>query len=115
MTHDDYVEILKDTLLKQALESSYSYIISKATFLAWGPLAPILKFILEKILIVFITKTELAIYLQFTDFRVSSQGREFSKAIEVNMKAQKSGNKKEIEIAEKYLKDSFRDLVKLTN
>ena len=115
MTHDEYVEILKDNLRKRAVKQAFDFIISKVTFLAWGPLGPLLNFVLGKVIDVFIDQTELATYLLYTDFRVSRQSNNYSDALIANHEAQKNGTPEEKQIAEKNLIDAFRNFVKLTN
>lgn len=115
MTQDQYVQMLKDFLLKNAVKSAFEFIVSKAAWLGWGPLGPIVKLILEKVLVVFLNHTELATFMLYTDFRVSRQGREFSEAAMNNWEVQKNGTAEEKEKAEKLLIDSFRKFVKLTN
>ena len=115
MTHDQYVEMLKDFLMKRAVASATKYLVSKFTFLAWGPFGPLLEFVLKKVMKIFLEHTELAIFMKFTDFRVSRQGRAFSEAVERNYEAQKNGTPEEKEKAEQNLKDRFREFVKLTN
>lgn len=115
MTYDDYIDSMKSYLLKKTVESSFKYIISKAAFLAWGPLAPLVKMVLEKIIWVLINKTELALFMKFIDVRVDRQGRDFYAALERNHAAQNGGDPNEILLAEKALEDNFRNLVKLTN
>lgn len=115
MTHDDYINTLKGYLLKKMVKSSLKYILVKAPFLAWGPLGYITELILEKLVSIMINQTELALFLKFTDFRVSRQGKVFHNAILRNQTAQKGGNPDEIKIAEQELKDTFRDLIKFTN
>lgn len=115
MTHDQYVEILKDTLKKQALKSAIKYIVSKVAFLGWGPLGPLLKFLVGKMLTVFIDHTEIAVYLLYTDFRVARQGKDYNEALIANSEAQKNGTPEQKAQAEQNLKDSFIRFVKLTN
>jgi len=115
MTYDQYVEQIKSFLLKQLVDKVYDIIITKITFLSWGPLGPLLKIILEKIIEIILYETEMAIFFLYTDLRVNAQGRKFYDAIEANMEAQEGGNEEDKQRTEKELIDSFRELVKLTN
>lgn len=115
MTRDEYVQTLKDTLQKQLLKSVYSSLISKVTWLAWGPLGPITKKMLEMLISLIIEETELSIYLAFTDFRTSRQGRRFLEASIQNQQAQRSDDPNAKKKAEENLKATFRDLIKLIN
>lgn len=115
MSHDDYINTLKGYLLKKMVKSSFTYILAKAPFLAWGPLGYITQLILEKLISMLINETELALFLKFTDFRVSRQGKVFHNAMLRNQTAQKGGNPDEIKLAEQELKDTFRSLVSFTN
>lgn len=114
MSHDEYVEMLKDTLLRQLKNSVVKALLTKFAFLSWGPLGPLVSLVVGKILEIAIYQSELVIYLLYTDFRVAKQGRDFNKALEANLEAQKNGNEDEKLKAEQNLKDSFRNLAKLT-
>tara|TARA_Y100000310_G_scaffold243676_1_gene248251 strand:- start:22114 stop:22461 length:348 start_codon:yes stop_codon:yes gene_type:complete len=115
MTRDEYIDLLKDTLQKQLLKSVYSSLLSKVTWLTWGPLGPLTKKMLEIVISIIIRETELTTYLAFTDFRTSRQGRKFLEASIKNQEAQRSEDPNAKKEAEKNLKDAFRDLIKLTN
>jgi hypothetical protein len=115
MTRDEYVELLKDTLQKQILKSAYSSLLSRVSWLAWGPLAPLTKKMLELLISFIIKETELSIYLAYTDFRTSRQGRRFLEASIKNQEAQRSDDPNAKRLAEDNLKSAFRDLVRLTS
>lgn len=114
MTHDEYVEILKSTLLRQAKKSILKVIFKKFSLLAWGPIGPLVGFVVEKVLEIAIYQSELAIYLLYTDFRVARQGKDFNKALEANLEAQKNGSPDDIKKAEDDLKIAFTNLTRLT-
>lgn len=115
MTHDDYVNALKSHLKKIVVKQVVKFIFSKLTFLAWGPLAPIVNFLVGKIISIAINQTELAIFIKYIDIRTTKQGRDFYSAIEMNEQAKIGGNKDEQEKSEEKLKDTFRDFIRLTN
>lgn len=114
MNRQEYVDAIKTQLINRSIKSAYSYLISKIAFLAWGPLAPLIKLVLERILKIFIYKTELAMFFKFVDLRTSEQGRAFSEALINNHKVQEHGSEEEKKIAEENLKNTFDNLVKLT-
>lgn len=115
MTFDQYIEEAKSFLLKRAVNKVFEVIISKITFLAWGPLGPLVKYILSKIIKIAIYESEMAIFFLYTDIRVNAQGRAFYDSIEDNLNAQNGTDEEAKKHAEKKLIDSFRELVKLSN
>lgn len=115
MTHADYVDGLKNTLLWLIPEQAFKFIVGKFAFLAWGPVGWLLKFFLEKITMVIIYKTDMAIFITFIDVRSSTQGRAFHDAIEENIRAQRDGTEEDKRAAKSLVIDRFRNFVKLTN
>ena len=115
MKYSDYVGALKDYFIKMAIDKSYEYLINKFVLLQWGPLGPIIKLFLKKIVIIIVEQTGVEIYFKYTDFRVSREGRKFYKALVENKQAQEGGNENDVKKAEENLKKSFRDLITLDN
>jgi hypothetical protein len=115
MKHDEYVEVLKSTISKLVIKSATEIVFKKVAFLAWGPLGPLTSYLIEKLVGIIINETELAIFLKYTDFRISKQGKIFSEAAIKNSEAQKNGSEDEKKKAEEELINSFRAFVKLTN
>lgn len=115
MKFDDFVNILKEELLKSLVKSSTTWLVSKLPFLGWGPLAPILNLFLTKFLKFLIYESEMACYFLFVELRVNKQGKDFYNALEAKFKAIEGGNPDEIKKTEKDAIDAFRNLVKLTN
>ena len=115
MKYSDYIEALKDYFIKTAVKKSHEYLLNKFVILQWGPLGPIVKLFLKKIVTIIVRETGLEIYFKYTDFRVSREGRKFYGALVKNREAQEGGDKDEIEKAEINLKRSFHDLITLDN
>ena len=115
MTLDEHVDLLKSYLLKSLLKASTTFVFSKLTFLAWGPLGALTELALEKLLTFLINETELAAFFAYTDFRVSAQGRTYYDAILDNQAAQQNGSENDKKRAETNLKNAFRELIRLTN
>lgn len=115
MTYDDYVDSVKSYFVKTATKKALAYIVGKAAFLAWGPLGYLTKLVVEKVMLAIVDEGELLIFFKFIDFRTSKQGREFHDALVKNQETQKNGTSEEKQNAENNLKDTFRELVKLTN
>lgn len=108
--HDKFVQELKRQAVKKAYKSALSYILSKAPFLAWGPLGPIFSYFLEKIIWVVVNKTEMATFFKFVDFRVDAQGRDYHDAITRVINAK---SPEELEYAQKLADERFDRLVSL--
>jgi len=115
VTFDQYIEEAKSFLLKCAVNKVFEVLISKFTFLAWGPLGPLVKYILGKVLKIAIYESEMAVFFLYTDIRVNAQGRKFYRDIEANLTAQNGEDEEAKKNAEQNLIDSFRNLVKLTS
>lgn len=115
MNHQDYVNMLKETVLKQTLETTLNIIFAKIPFLAWGPIGPLVSLAVKHVLKIAINQTEMAIYMKFIDMRVSNQGKAYNKAMEEHHRAQKEGTDEEKRIAEENLKSTFTNLIVLTN
>ena len=115
MTLDEHVETLKEYLLKSLLSASTSFVFSKFSFLAWGPLGTLTEMVLKKFLVFLINETELAAFFAYTDFRTSAQGRRYYDAILDNQVAQQNGSENDKKRAETNLKNAFRELVRLSN
>lgn len=115
MKHSDYVDFLKSYLFKTITKKAFTVIITKLPFLAWGPLAPLLQLIIDKLVGIILDQTELAVFMKYIDIRTTLQGRDFYKAMEDNQLALKNGSDNDKKIAEQNLKDTFRAFVKLTN
>lgn len=115
MNHDEYVRFLKDTAISQAKKGVLKIIFSKLPFLTWGPLGSLVGLAVGKVLEIAVNQTEMGAFFYFTDLRVSRQGRDYQEALEENMEAQKNGTDQDKAKAEEKLKNSFRELVKITN
>lgn len=115
MTLDEHVDLLKDYLLKSLLKASTTFVFLKLPFLAWGPLGSLTELALKKLLTFLINETELAAFFVYTDFRTSAQGRTYYEAIRDFRAAEESGKENDKKRAETNLKNSFRELVRLSN
>lgn len=73
------------------------------------------QFVLKKLLTFLLNETELAAFFIYVDFRTSSQGRTYYDAIKDYKVAQETGSDKDKKRAETNLKNSFRELVRLSN
>ena len=115
MTFDDYIKQAKAFILKRAVKQVFKILVTKLPFLSWGPVGPLVQFLLKIVIKLAIYETDMSIFFLYTDVRVNAQGREFYQAAEDNMRVQKEGTEQEKKDAEKFLIDSFRNLVKLSN
>lgn len=115
MKHSEYIGILKDTLTKLVIKSATSLVFKKIPFLAWGPIGPLVSGIIEKFVIMLFNETEMVIFLKYTDFRISRQGKEFSEAAIRNFEIQRTGSEDEKRKSEEELISAFRNFIKLAN
>jgi len=76
---------------------------------------PIVGIIANKLFTFLADQTELAVFFNYIDTRVSEQSREFERAALENYKIQKSGTAKERRDAEEALWASFVAFARLTN
>lgn len=113
MTHAEYVNILKGTLQKLLLNSVLTFLYAEVPLLSVPPLKNILSFFINKIISILLNQTELAIFLRYTDIRVSQEGKAFNDAVLKNHEAQTQGDENARKIAEKNLMDTFRIFAKL--
>lgn len=109
MTHDEYVKMLKDYVLKTATKKVVGLLISKFAILGWGPFGYITKIVVEKVIKKALYETEMGLFYAYTDFRVNHQGREFYNKL---VKWNSEGQNHELE---EDLINSFRKLIKFTN
>lgn len=113
MTHADYIESIKSSILKLGKEKVLEFIFSKLVFLSYGPLGILTSMIVDKVLTIFINEAETRLFFAYIDTRTNSQGLDFSDKAIANFKAQQNGTEDEKKIAEKALMDSFRNFASL--
>lgn len=109
LTHEDYVNMLKDTALKMGKKALKDKALKVVPFLFWGPLGPITEIVIGKVVETVIIQSELVAFYYYIDLRTSSQGRAFSRAAHANYKAQQSGTEEEKKKAEKDLIEAFNN------
>jgi hypothetical protein len=104
MKREEYLEIIKETLLKAVKKSFMEAVIKRLPFLALPVINPILGAIVGKVLEILLNETELRVSYLYTDFRVNQEAKSY---IEM-ANGYKNGT-----VKEKDLIDSFRKFVKL--
>jgi hypothetical protein len=115
MTHQQYIDSLKSTILELGKKTVLNWIFSKFTLLAWGPLGLLVGMVVEKVLTIFINESETAIFFQYIDMRTDLQGKDFSEKAIANFNAQRMGTNEEKKIAEANLINSFRAFASFNN
>ena len=113
-THDEYVKTLKSTFINLGKKAAVAKITKAIPFLALGPMSALTSMAVEAILTIVVNETETGLFFIYTDMRVNSQGRDFSKAALHNFKMQQSGTKEQKDEAEKALITAFNKLVKFS-
>jgi hypothetical protein len=114
-THQQYVDSIKESAVSMGKKSLVAYLTKKAPFLFVPVIGPVVSLILGKVVEILVRETEYAIFFQYIDMRVDSQGRAFSEAARKNAEAQRSGTPEQKASAEKELIEKFRALVILRN
>lgn len=104
MKREEYLKIVKETLIKTAKKSLMEAVIKRLPFLALPVLNPIFGAIAGKIIEIVINETELRVSYLYTDFRVNKEADEYIKM---------ANGYKDGTVTEKDLIDSFRKFVKL--
>lgn len=113
MTHDQFIKLLQERIKGQMTKSVLDILLKKFAFLSWGLLAPLLEKFLNYVFSLAVDKTELKVYLEYTDFRVTKQGNEFHQALITNQIAQKEGSDEQKKAAENGLKTALLNLISL--
>lgn len=72
-----YVDAIFAFVLAQLKKGAVTYIISIIPFLAWGPLAPILSFVIGKIIDRGAVEGKIRVFFEKCDIRCSSQAIDF--------------------------------------
>lgn len=111
----EYIDAVKSSFVSLAKKQVILALVKQFAFLAWGPAAPLLSILVEKILTIAVNSTETGIFFMYVDFRVSQQSRDFSKAALENYQIQISGTQEEKNEAEKKLIKTFDDFVKFSH
>lgn len=113
MSHAAYSAALRESALLLAKRLTMQFIVGRFPFFAWTVPNFVLGMVVGKVLEIAITKTELALFFEYVDFRTSRQGRAFWNSVETLRDAQGRGDAKEIEQAEAWVIRDFENLVKL--
>ena len=115
MTRDEYVASIKSSFVTLGTKAAMGYLVTQMPFIA----EPIMYKLVETLVYEMMTKVvnggELAIFFQYTDFRVNQQGNAFVQAALKNHQAQLSGTEEEKQRAETELIDRFAEFASLTN
>ena len=83
MNRKDYIDSIKSVFISMLTKAAIRVLVTRLPFLAWGPIAPVVAFVVEKIITKAAKEAEIGVYFAYVDMRVSSQGREFTeKALE---------------------------------
>lgn len=115
MTRDEYVELIKSYALSFGTKAVLKVLVSKIPWLAGSIINPILGFIVEKVLQVFIYEAETRIFFAYTDLRCDAQGRAFVEAVKQKQEILLNGTEEQKREAEEKVKLAFKSLVKLTS
>jgi hypothetical protein len=113
--HSEYVEIIKKTATDIAVKAILGALLKEVPFLFWGPLGPLTKVVITKVVTIAYQQGEMAVFFKYIDMRVDAQGSAFSAAAIRNFKAQQSGTEDEKKKAEADLIIAFKSFAKLSN
>lgn len=115
MKHSEYVEVIKKTATDIGVKIILRELLLEVPFLFWGPVGPLTKLIVTKVVTKAFHEGEMAIFFQYIDMRTDLQGRRFSQAAINNAIAQRNGTPDEKKKAEAELILAFKSFVKLSN
>ena len=113
MTNQEYVDMLKSSLLTSLKKIVMELIVKKLPFLGNFFFNPFVSLIVGKILTMAIESAEMGAFFLYTDMRVTQQGRAYEAAAVANKIAQQSGTPAQKKLAEENLIKCLRDLVRL--
>jgi hypothetical protein len=102
-------------MLSLGKEVVSNYILSRLPNILLGISNPIVHFVVEKILYVFIYKVETSALFYYIDIRTAHQSDEFIKAAQNNKALQMTGTQEQKDEAKKLVISSLRNLAKFTN
>ena len=115
MKSKEYSEIIKKTFIDIGTKEVVSFATKNLPFLFLPIFNPISKYIINKVIVVLVEKTEVGLFFAYTYLRVDQQGRNFSDAAMNNHRVQLEGNEDEKKQAESDLISSFRTFAKFTS
>jgi hypothetical protein len=115
MKHSQYVEIIKSTVTDVAIKKILEALLMEAPFLFWGPLGPLTRMLVSKVVTKAYEQGEMAIFFKYIDMRVDSQGRKFSEIAIKNHYVQQHGTEDEKKKSEQELIIAFKSFVKFSN
>lgn len=114
MTRDDYVASIKSAFITVGSKAVEGILIGYFPFLASPFLAPVMNWMVEKVMTDLADGGELAAFFIYMDFRVTAQGRAFSDAAAKNQEALKNGTDAEKAQAKIALMQAFADFARLS-
>lgn len=115
MKHSEYVEIIKKTATDLAVKLILEELLIEVPFLFWGPVGPLTKLVVTKVVTKAYEKGEMLVFFKYIDMRVDAQGIAFTEAAIKNHQAQLNGTEDEKKLAEKNLIAAFKSFAKLSN
>lgn len=105
-------EAKKKFFVKVVTKQLVAFLITKAAFIAWGPVGWFVSLVVSKILSLAINKTILGINLVFIDLSIGSDVKKLDKVRKkVNLITDKT-TEKELDAIDKEIEDAFVDLIK---
>lgn len=106
-TRDEYVEMTKSAFQTLGKKAAMNFLITKLPFFANPILNPIAGYFIGVVVEGLVTQAETAAFFLYIDMRTGLQAKGFLEAARANQIAQKTGTKKEKEIAAEKLKKEF--------
>lgn len=114
-TRDDYVSSIKSAFVTMGDKAVEGILTTYLPFLALPVFQNVLHFAVNWVLTELVNDGEIAAFFIYTDFRVNSQGADFSDAALANHKAQINGTLEEKAKAEAELWDKFKVFARLNS
>jgi len=115
MTNEEAVRIAKDTFKKLHIEAlKKGLLFTPFAFLLAPPLSIFTNKVFEYAASKAVDAEEMGVFFLYINFNTSAQGRAFMTAAQANQAAQNGGTNEQKQITEKNLKDTFRNLIRLS-
>jgi hypothetical protein len=115
MNQQQYVDLLKSSLLTATKKAVFDYIVGRIPWLGSALFSSITSMVINTVLKIAIEQTEMAAFFWYIDLRTAAQGKDFEKAALANQIAQMNGTPDEKKKAEQNLINAFRAFAKFSN
>ena len=114
MKRDEYIVLVKDAAVKIGTKALMNALVSRFAFIGLPFFNPVIGMIVGQLVSILVKETEFRLFLEFVDFRINTQAKEFENAAKEYSRIQKDGTDDQKKNAEQKLISSFRRFAKFT-